>query len=217
MTDENGSPEEDFAREEGLIVDDETAEQAIARLEAEVERWRETALRAAAEAENTRRRTERELNDGKAYAITRFARDLLGVADNLSRALAAAPADDADPGFKNLKLGVEMTEKELIGAFERNGLKRLHPLAGDKFDPNLHQAMSEQPAPEGVPPGAVIQTMQTGYELFGRVVRPAMVVVAAKSAAKPAEEAAAATPAQGASAYAKTAQASADGGGGRKG
>jgi len=207
MTDENATPEEDFAREEGLIVDDETPEQAIARLQAEVERWRDQALRAVADAENTKRRVERELNDGKAFAITRFARDLFGVADNLSRAVAVTPAEDADPAFKNLLVGVQMTEKELVAAFERNGLKRLHPLPGDKFDPNLHQAMSEQPAPEGVAPGAVVQTMQTGYELFGRILRPAMVIVAAKGAAAPAgggQGGGETTAAQGASAYAKT-------------
>lgn len=155
---------------------------AITRLETENAALKEQALRLAAEAENTRRRAEREMNDARAYAIQRFARDLLGVADNLSRALKAAPTDAADPAFRNLALGIEMTEKELLSAFERNGLKRLEPAAGDKFDPNLHQAVMEQPAAD-VAPGAVISTMQTGWELFSRVVRPAMVVVAARSGA----------------------------------
>ncbi len=201
MTDETSGRDEDFGdvenQHDDLIVDDETPEQAVERLSAEVEMWRDQALRAKAEAENTRRRAERELNDGKAYAISRFARDLLGVADNLQRALMAAPAEDADPMLKNYAMGVELTEKELIAAFERNGVKRIHPLAGDKFDPNMHQAMSEQPAPEGVSPGAVAQTLQTGYELFGRVLRPAMVIVAAKDRAAQAE---------GAGAYARAAQ-----------
>src|SRR5206468_2367116 len=112
------------------------------------------------------------------------ARDLLGVADNLARATAHAPADAADPVVKNFVLGVEMTEKELISAFERNGLKRIDPKTGDKFDPHQHQAMSEQPG-EGVAPGGVLQVLQPGYELLGRLVRPAMVIVAAKAAAKP--------------------------------
>jgi len=81
---------------------------------------------------------------------------------------------------KNFVVGVEMTEKELAQAFERNGLKKLAPEKGGKFDPHLHQAMMEQPG-DGVAPGAVIKTLQAGYELFGRVVRPAMVVVAAKA------------------------------------
>ena len=100
-------------------------------------------------------------------------------ADALSRATAHAPKDSEDQVVKNFVLGVEMTEKELQQAFERNGLKKVDPRKGDKFDPHLHQAMMEQPA-QDVAPGSVIQTMQVGYELFGRIVRPAMVVVAAK-------------------------------------
>jgi len=172
MTDETTTPETDT--DEAV-----TPEDLIAHFQAEADQWKEKALRAAAEAENTRRRAEREANDARAYAIQKFARDLLGVADNLSRALQAAPKDSQDQGMKNLVLGVEMTEQELVQAFERNGLKRVHPAKGDKFDPNLHQAMLEQPA-EDVPAGGVIQVLQTGYELFGRIVRPAMVVVAAK-------------------------------------
>jgi molecular chaperone GrpE len=163
----------------------EPVELTIARLEAEADHWKDQAMRAVAEAENTRRRAEREMNDARAYAIQRFARDLLGVADNLERALLAAPTDAADPALKNLALGIEMTEKELLGAFERNGLKRLAPARGEKFDPHLHQAMMEQPS-DDVAPGGVIQVLQAGYELFGRIVRPAMVVVAARGAGEPA-------------------------------
>lgn len=154
----------------------------IARLEAENAQLKDQALRFAAEVENTRRRAEREMNDARAYAIQRFARDLLGVADNLSRALKAVPAEAADPVLKSLVQGVEMTERELLGAFDRNGLKRVEPQAGDRFDPNLHQAMMEQPSSD-VPPGSVVQTFQPGWELFGRIVRPAMVVTASKSSA----------------------------------
>lgn len=188
---------------------EETAEDVITRLAAEAEQWKDAALRAKAEAENTKRRAERELNDGKAYAITKFAKDLLGVADNLQRALMAAPREDADPAVKNLALGVEMIEKELIGAFERNGLKRIHPAPGDKFDPHVHQAVSEMPA-EGVAPGAVANVMQTGYELFGRVVRPAMVVVAAKAPAAAPTDDAASKQQEGAGAYARAAAATGD-------
>src|SRR5262249_4487353 len=137
------------------------------------------AMRAAAEAENIRRRAEREANDARAFAIQRFAKDLLQAADNLERALQASPKDAADPGVKNLVLGIEMTEKALQSAFERNGLKRIAPGKGDKFDPHLHQAMMEQEDPEAEP-GSVSQTMQAGYELFGRIVRPAMVIVTPK-------------------------------------
>lgn len=157
----------------------ESLKAAFDALEAENASLKDQMLRIAAEAENTRRRAERESNDARAYAIQKFARDLLGVADNLSRALQHAPREDADPAVKNLVVGLDMTEKELVQAFERNGLKRVDPARGDKFDPNLHQAMMEQPA-DDVVGGAVLQVMQTGYELMGRIVRPAMVVVASK-------------------------------------
>jgi molecular chaperone GrpE len=150
-------------------------------LRAEVAALKEQALRYAAEAENTRRRAEREANDARAYAIQKFARDLLEAADNLSRALQASPKDAADPAVKNLVLGIEMTEKALQTAFERNGLKKLEPAKGDKFDPHKHQAMMEQPS-EGVQPGSVFMVMQPGYELFGRIIRPAMVAVTPKAA-----------------------------------
>jgi len=155
-------------------------EDALAALKAENAALKDQAMRYAAEAENVRRRTEREANDARAYAIQKFARDLLDAADNLSRALQFAPKEAADPAVSNFIMGVEMTEKALQTAFERNGLKRVEPKRGDRFDPHLHQAMMEQPA-EGVDPGAVIQVMQAGYELMGRIVRPALVIVAAKA------------------------------------
>jgi molecular chaperone GrpE len=141
---------------------------------------KEQILRYAADAENTKRRAEREANDARAYAIQKFARDLLGVADNLSRAIAHEPGESADPVVKNFVLGVEMTEKELKSAFERNGLKRIEPIQGQKFDPHQHQAMAEVPGTD-VTPGCVVEVMQPGYELLGRLVRPAMVMVAAKA------------------------------------
>lgn len=156
-------------------------EEGSEALKAENQALKEQVLRYAAEAENTRRRAEREANEARAYAIQKFARDLLGVADNLARALAAHPAEIADPAMKNFIVGVEMTEKELMSAFERNGLKKIHPKKGDKFDPHQHQAMMEL-AETDVAPGAIVEVMQSGYELLGRLVRPAMVVVAAKGA-----------------------------------
>ena len=148
------------------------------KLTAEIAALKEQTLRYAAEAENTKRRAEREANDARAYAIQKFARDLLTVADTLGRALAAPP-QSGDPAVNNFVVGVEMTEKALLGAFETNGLKRLEPVKGTKFDPHQHQAMMEQPSTE-VAGGGVIATLQPGYELLGRLVRPAMVVVAAK-------------------------------------
>jgi molecular chaperone GrpE len=157
-------------------------------LRAEITALKDQMLRVAADAENGKRRAEREANDARAYAIQKFARDLLPVADNLQRAIQHAPKDSPDAPVKNLAIGLEMTEKELLGAFERNGLKTISPLAGEKFDPHLHQAIQEQPSSE-VAAGGVLQVIQTGYELFGRLIRPAMVVVAARgsSGADPAE------------------------------
>lgn len=147
-------------------------------LAAENASLKEQVLRFAADAENTKRRAEREANDARAYAIQKFARDLLTVADTLGRALTAPPASE-DPAVKNFLVGVEMTEKALLSAFETNGLKRVEPAKGVKFDPHQHQAMMEQVSTE-VGAGGVIQTLQPGYDLLGRLVRPAMVVVAAK-------------------------------------
>ena len=163
------------------------ADAAIDHIEAlttENKALKEQVLRYAAEAENTRRRAEREANDARAYAIQKFGKDLLAAADNLSRALAAAPADSADSVVKTFVVGVEMTAKSLQTAFETNGLKKIEPEKGVKFDPHQHQAMMEQPSTE-VGAGGVIQVLQPGYELLGRLIRPAMVVVAAKGSTGP--------------------------------
>ncbi|MFZ5668271.1 MAG: nucleotide exchange factor GrpE [Pseudomonadota bacterium] len=189
----NGHDQEDLEAIEAALDAD------IGALKAENAALKEQVLRYAAEADNVRRRAEREVNDARAYAIQKFARDLFAVADHLSAATTHAPRDFDDQLVKNFVVGVEMTEKELASAFERNGLKKLAPEKGGKFDPHLHQAMMEQPAVEGAPAGTVIKTLQTGYELFGRVVRPAMVVVAARGATAEA----AAAPAQNPYAEAK--------------
>ena len=167
----------------------------IDALIAERDQWKDRALRAIAEAENTKRRAETQNNDARAYAIQKFARDLLGVADNLERAIQAAPPE-VEGAAAGLVSGLELTQKSLLQAFESNNLKRVAPEAGEAFDPNLHQAMMEQPS-ETVQGGQVIQTLQAGYALFGRVVRPAMVVVAARGSGA----------AAGAAAYAAAAQA----------
>ena len=146
------------------------------KLAAENAQLKEQVLRFAAEAENTKRRAEREANDARAYAIQKFARDLLTVADTLGRALTAPPISD-DAGIKGFVVGVEMTEKALQNAFENNGLRRIEPTRSARFDPHQHQAVMEQASTE-VGAGGVISTLQPGYELLGRLVRPAMVIVA---------------------------------------
>jgi molecular chaperone GrpE len=173
------TPAEDFNE-----VADAAADEIIA-LKAEVQALKDQVLRVAADAENTKRRAEREANDARAYAIQKFGRDLLAVADTLDRALAT-PVDD--PAVKTFVVGMEMTHKSLMTAFENNGLRKIDPPKGEKFDPHQHQAMMEQPSAE-VGAGGVIQVLQPGYELLGRLIRPAMVVVAAKgSTGEPAVE-----------------------------
>jgi molecular chaperone GrpE len=140
---------------------------------------RDRYLRLAAEMDNLRRRTEREVKDAKSYSVAGFARDMLAVSDNLRRALDAIPAearDAADAGFTTLIEGVEMTERAMLSALERHGVQKLEPV-GQKFDPNFHQAMFEVPNPE-VPNNTVVQVVQAGYTIGERVLRPAMVGVA---------------------------------------
>jgi molecular chaperone GrpE len=129
--------------------------------------------------ENLRRRTEREVADARAYAVTNFARDMLNVADNIRRGVESVPAEaraEADGALKALIEGVELTERDLLKTLERHGVRRLDP-QGQKFDPNLHQAMFEVPNPD-VPNGTVVQVVQTGYVIGDRVLRPALVGVA---------------------------------------
>ena len=182
MTDDHAPADVDATTANDATSPDAALEAMLDQLQAENAALRDQVLRVAADAENSKRRAEREANDARAYAIQKFARDLLGVADNLSRALQHAPREDADTVVKNFLLGIEMTDKELNQAFERNGLKKVDPARGDRFDPHLHQAMMEQPA-EDVEPGTVVQVMQAGYELMGRIVRPALVIVASKGVA----------------------------------
>lgn len=142
--------------------------------EAELAKARDELLRALAEVENTRRRADRQTADARAYAIDRFATDLLAVADTLSRALSAAPRDDADEGFRNLLTGVELTEKAMLDAFARHGLKRVGA-KGEAFDPKVHQAIAQIPSDQ--PPNTIAEVMQPGYVLGDRTLRAAMVAV----------------------------------------
>lgn len=156
------------------------AEDILARTEAERDDMKDKVLRTLAEMENLRRRTEREVADAKAYAVTSFARDMLGSADNLRRALESVPeaaraGDDA--ALKALIEGVELTERELLKTLERHGVRKIDP-QGEKFDPNLHSAMFEAPDPEA-PKGFVSKVVQSGYKIGERVLRPALVGVSA--------------------------------------
>lgn len=150
----------------------------VAALEAELSEMTDRWKRAAAEAENTRRRLQREKEDSVRYAAAGFARDMLSVADNLRRALESVSEEAlaADETVKALHDGVALVERELLGAFERNGVARIEPL-GESFDPNRHEAMFEIPD-ESTPSGTVVQILQPGYMLHERLLRAAMVGVA---------------------------------------
>jgi molecular chaperone GrpE len=133
-------------------------------------------LRTLAEMENLRKRTEREVADSRLYGISSFARDVLSVADNMRRALdAVAPELRASAEAKALLDGVELTERELLKALEKNGVRQFTP-QGEKFDPNIHQAIFEVPDPS-VPAGSIVQVVQPGYMIGERVLRPALVGV----------------------------------------
>jgi molecular chaperone GrpE len=142
-------------------------------------------LRALAELDNVRRRTEREKLDISKYAISEFARDVIGIGDDVQRAIAHVPADAAasDPALKSFLEGVTLMERELLATLERHGVARLEPL-GEKFDPNRHQAVMEQETLE-VPAGMVVQVLQAGYVIGERTLRPAVVVVSKGGAKMP--------------------------------
>ena len=155
----------------------------------EIKLLNEKVLRALAEAENTRRRAEREIADSRAYAITGFAREMLTVQDNLRRALAHLPEEmKSTSEYKAFVEGVEVTERELLNIFDRHGIKLVSP-KGEEYDHNLHQAMFEVET-DDAKPGTVVQVVQEGYVIRDRLLRPAMVGIAkAPSSEKKPEEA----------------------------
>ena len=154
-------------------------EEEILALQEEVAASKDRLLRLAAEMENLRKRTEREKAEATLYAASNFARDLLAVADSLSRTLAAVPEEERDiidDIMKKFLDGIELTERELLSIFQRHNIRKLETV-GQKFDPNMHQAMFEVPTAER-PPGTVMQEVQSGYAVGERCLRPALVGVA---------------------------------------
>ncbi len=153
-------------------------EDPVAAARREAAEYKDKALRILAEMENLRRRTEREVSEARVYGIAGFARDVLAIADNMQRALDAIGPElreSADPNIKAFIEGVELTERELLKTLEKNGVKKFSP-DGDKFDPNVHQAMYEIENAD-LPPAHVGQVVQAGYMLGDRVLRPALVGV----------------------------------------
>lgn len=181
---ESGPESEDMAAEEAAIqpepaaVETSAGEDEVAALAEQVAELKERLLRAVAETENVRRRAEREKQDAAQYGIAGFARDMANVADNLRRALESISAEtraQAGEAVQNLLTGVEMTERELLNAFERHGIRRIDPM-GEKFDPHLHQAMFEVPRTD-LPSGTVVEVVQPGWAIGERLLRAAMVGV----------------------------------------
>ncbi len=163
---------------------EQTPAQQLEAARAEAAQLKDQLLRAMAETENVRRRAAREREDATKYGVANFAREMVGVADNLRRALEAIPAEALanDEALKTLFEGVAATERQLEAAFEKQAIKRLSPM-GEKFDSNLHQAMFEVPG-TGQPNGTVVQVLQAGYVIHDRLLRPAMVGVAKGGAAQ---------------------------------
>jgi molecular chaperone GrpE len=195
MTDPNGQqdyPEQPAQAAEPVIskpyiMPDDPEVGSAEELAREAAESRDKMLRTLADMENLRKRTAKEVADARSYGIQNFARDVLDIADNLQRALDAVPPDTreaADPGIKALIEGVELTERSLLNALEKNGVKKFDP-SGEKFDPNFQQAMYEVPD-SSVPAGTVVQVVQAGYTIGERMLRPALVAVSkggAKAAA----------------------------------
>lgn len=186
--------ENDFDEDGNWIGEDPDMEQApqidpVEAMAAENADLKDRMLRLAADMENLRRRTQREVADAKTYSVANFARDMLGVSDNLRRAIEAVSDEKRESGseeFKSLLEGVEITEKSMLSQMERHGVQKLEP-EGEKFDPNFHQAMFEIPNTE-VPNNTVLQIVQAGYQIGGRVLRPAMVGVSKGGPKAPVEE-----------------------------
>ena len=186
MTDSNGQNDNqdktaaaaDPVVSKPYIMPDDPEPNSVEALTKEAAESRDKMLRTLAEMENLRKRTQKEVADGRTYAIANFAREVLDIADSLQRALDAVPADTkaaADPGLKALLEGVELTERSLLNTLEKNGVKKFDP-SGEKFNPNFQQAMYEVPD-TSVPSGTVVQVVQAGYTIGERVLRPALVGV----------------------------------------
>jgi molecular chaperone GrpE len=174
MTDETARAEDEAAKpQDGAAPEAGQPDPVAVAVE-----LRDRLLRTLAEMDNLRKRTDREVADSRVYGVTSFARDILGVADNMRRALDTVTPElraGAEAGVKALIDGVELTERELLKALEKNGVRQFSP-QGEKFDPNLHQAMFEVPDAT-VPAGSVVQVVQPGYKIGERMLRPAMVGV----------------------------------------
>ena len=185
MTPENDNAQPASAGEEGQPMAPRPAVEArLGTVEAELAEAKDRLLRALAETENVRRRAERERSDAARFGAANFAKDMLNVADNLRRAIESVPeGQGGEELMRTLLQGVAATERELLAAFERHGVRRIDPV-GERFDHNLHQAMFEVEN-TGKPAGIVVQVLQPGYVMHDRLLRPALVGVAKGESAPP--------------------------------
>ena len=169
--------DDDINQDQPPEAEETGLEERLAEAETELAATKDKLLRALAETENLRRRAQRERDEASKYAAAAFAKDMLDVADNLRRALSSVPAESEwDELTRNLLAGVAATERELLAALERHGIKRIDP-QGERFDHNFHQAMFELEN-TGQPAGTIVQVLQPGYLMHDRLLRPAMVGVA---------------------------------------
>ncbi len=200
MADTDATPQDDTPKEKtiDILTDDDAAalhgdaqgpsDEAASEVD-DLKLRLEHALRALAEADNAKKRAEREVDDARAYGITGFARDILSVADNFDRALSTLPDDARDAMGevgKNLLAGVEMTQKELHSALARHGVQAIACASGDKFDPNKHQAAAQ--IPSDLPAGSIVDVIQAGWTIKDRTLRPAMVAVSGGPPPKPSDD-----------------------------
>lgn len=168
--------------EDGASTDEPDLTDELAAAIAERDEYKDRMLRALADAENSRKRAERDRRDAETYGGTRIGRDMLGVYDNLRRALDAVD-DELREKAAGLIEGIELTQKELLSVFGKHRIEKIEPEFGEKFDPQIHQAMFEAPVP-GAPAGTIIQVMNVGFMIADRLLRPAQVGVSSTPAAK---------------------------------
>jgi molecular chaperone GrpE len=176
---EPAGPEQGANQPQGTAAEGvKSLQEVVAALQAEVNDLKDRWLRANAEIENIRKRAEKEREDAAKYAVTKLALEVVNVGDNFQRAIDAVPAGAAerDQNLKSFLEGVTMTERELLNALERHGIKRLQPM-NEPFNPHLHQAVTQVPRTD-VPSGTIVEVYQAGYTIADRVLRPAMVGVA---------------------------------------
>jgi len=188
----DNEPDDGEPKREGFADPLEFLNAELERVETEKAESQDRLVRMAAEMENLRKRTARDVADAREYSIASFAREMLGVSDNLRRALDAVPEESrqaGDAGLVALIEGVELTERSMLQALEKSGVKKISP-KGERFDPNFHQAMFEVPNTE-VPNNTVMEVVQDGYVIGERVLRPAMVGVAKGGPKQPKPEASA--------------------------